>query len=142
MASQICMYTSFFKRQRQYDTFKAKEIINREILPQQTASQVCMYTPFFKRERQCDTFKAKEIINREILPQLDKRRARYTCTLHSLSVSDNDMFKRKKLSIERYCHNKWQARYACVPRSLRVSDNMTHLKLKKLSIERYCHNKR
>ena len=26
-ASQICMYTSFFKRERQYDPFKAKEII-------------------------------------------------------------------------------------------------------------------
>ena len=47
--SKICMYTSFFKRQRQYDTFKAKEIINREILPQQTVSQIYMYTSFFKR---------------------------------------------------------------------------------------------
>ena len=39
------------KRQRQYDTFKAKEIINREILPQQTASQIYMHTSFFKRGR-------------------------------------------------------------------------------------------
>ena len=49
--SKICMYTSFFKRQRQYDKFKAKKIINREILPQQTASQIYMYTSFFKRGR-------------------------------------------------------------------------------------------
>ena len=63
------MYTSFFKRQRQYDTFKAKEIINREILPQQTASQIYMHTSFFKRGRGKDSFKAKEIINLEIMPQ-------------------------------------------------------------------------
>ena len=51
------MYTS----ERQYDLFKAKEIINQEILPQQRASQICMYTSFFKRQRQYDTFKRKKI---------------------------------------------------------------------------------
>ena len=28
------MYSSFFKRERQYDLFRAKEIMNRRILPQ------------------------------------------------------------------------------------------------------------
>ena len=63
------VYLILIKRQRQYDSFKAKEIINQEILPQQTASQIYTYTSFFKRERQYDPFKAKGIINREILPQ-------------------------------------------------------------------------
>ena len=83
------------KRERKYDTLKptnyveAKEIINREILPRQMASQICMYTSFSKRQRQYDRF------------------------------------KRKKLSIERYRHNKRRARYACILRSLSVSENMT-----------------
>ena len=90
-ASQIYMYTSFFKRGRGYGRhLKRREIINQEILPQQKASQICMYT-FFKRERKYDTF------------------------------------KRKKLSIKRYCHDKWRARYACLLRSLSVSENMTRL---------------
>ena len=62
------MYTSFFKREGQYDPFRAKEIINRGILQQQT-SQIYMYTSFFKRERQYDPFRGKEIINRGILQQ-------------------------------------------------------------------------
>ena len=62
------MYTSFFKRERQYDPFRVKENMNRRILPQQT-SQIYMYTLFFMRERQHDPFRAKEIINREILQQ-------------------------------------------------------------------------
>ena len=62
------MYTSFFKRERQHDPFRAKEIIIRGILPQHT-SQIYMYTSFFKRERQYDPFRAKEIMNRRILPQ-------------------------------------------------------------------------
>ena len=153
------MYTSFFKRQRQYDTFKrkkisikrychnkraryaciprslsvsdnmptrafkAKEIINREILPQQTASQICMYTSFFNRQRQYDTFKAREIVNREILPQ---QMASQICMYTSFFKRQRqyDTLKRKKISIKRYCHNK-RARYACIPRSLSVSDNMT-----------------
>ena len=41
--SKICMYTSFFKRQRQYDTLKAKEIINREILPQGSEPDMHVY---------------------------------------------------------------------------------------------------
>ena len=65
--SQIYMYSSFFMRERQYDPFRAKEIMNRRILPQQT-SQIYMYTSFFTRERQHDPFRAKEIINRRILP--------------------------------------------------------------------------
>ena len=59
------MYSSFFKRERQYDPFRAKEIINRGILQQQTI----MYSSFFKREQQYDPFRAKEIINRGILQQ-------------------------------------------------------------------------
>ena len=59
--SQIHIYTSFFKCERQYGGFKAKENINCGILPQQT-SQICVYTSFFKRERQYDPFKTKEII--------------------------------------------------------------------------------
>ena len=35
--SQIYMYSSFFKRERQYNPFRAKEIMNRRILPQQTS---------------------------------------------------------------------------------------------------------
>jgi len=61
-------YTSFFKRERQYDAFKAKENANRGILPQQTR-QIYMYTSFFKRERQYDAFKAIENINRWLLPK-------------------------------------------------------------------------
>ena len=57
------MYTSFFKRERQHDPFRAKEILNRGILQQQT-SQIYMYSSFFKRERQYDLFRAKEIMNR------------------------------------------------------------------------------
>ena len=62
------MYSSFCKRGWQYDPFRAKEIINRRILQQQT-SQMYMYSSFFKRERQHDPFRAKEIINRGILQQ-------------------------------------------------------------------------
>ena len=58
----------FCIRPRQHDPFRAKEIINRRILPQQT-SQIYMYSSFFKRERQYDLFIAKEIMNRRILPQ-------------------------------------------------------------------------
>ena len=64
----IHVYLVPFKRERQYDPFRTKEIINRGILQQQT-SQIYMYTSFFKRERQYDPFKAKEIINRGILQQ-------------------------------------------------------------------------
>ena len=49
-------------------SFRAKEIINRRILPQQT-SQTYMYSSFVKRELQYDPFRAKEIINPGILQQ-------------------------------------------------------------------------
>ena len=57
------MYTSFFKRERQHDPLRAKEILNWRILQQQT-SQIYMYSSFFKRERQYDLLRAKEIMNR------------------------------------------------------------------------------
>ena len=49
--SQLYMFTSFFKRERQYGAFKANEIINREALPRRT-SEIYMYTSCFERERQ------------------------------------------------------------------------------------------
>ena len=129
--SQIYIYTSLFKRERQYDTFKTKANINQEILPQQKASQICMYSSFFKREQQYDTFKRKKL-SIERYCHINKRRARYTCIL----LSDNmTCLKRKKLSIKRYCHNKGRARYACIPRSLSVSDNMTRLSERKYQLK-------
>ena len=135
------MYSSFFKRERQYDPFRAKEIINRRILPQQT-SQIYMYTSFFKPERQHDPFREKEIINRGKKLSTEgychNEQARYTRIPRSLSVSDNmTRLERKKLSIEGDYNNK-RARYTCIARSLSVSDNMTRLERKKLSIDGYC----
>ena len=46
---QISMYTSLFKRARQYDAFKVKE-----------KRQIYMYTSFFKREWQNNAFIAKQ----------------------------------------------------------------------------------
>ena len=94
--SQTYMYSSFFKRERQYDPFRAKKIINRGILQQQTI----MYSSFFKREQQYDPFRAKEIINRGILQQQ--------------TIMYSSFFKRElqydpfraKLSIEGYYNNK------------------------------------
>ena len=58
--SQICMYTSFFKREPQYGVFKAKKNTDQSRDNAQQTSQICMYTLFFKRERQYGVFKARE----------------------------------------------------------------------------------
>ena len=70
------MCTSFFKRERQYDTFKAKEIINKEIMPQQT-SQIYMHTSFFKRERQIITRLERKKLS--IHGYCHNKQAQYTC---------------------------------------------------------------
>ena len=97
--SQTYMYSSFFKRERQYDPFGAKEIINRGSRDTATTNDhviarslsvsknmtrlerkklsiegYCnnkrfMYSSFFKLELQYDPFRAKENINRGILQQ-------------------------------------------------------------------------
>ena len=140
--SQIYMYTSFFKRERQYDPFRAKEIINRGILPQQT-SQMYMYTSFFKRERQYDPFRAKEIINRGILPQQTSQIYMYTSFFKR--ERQYDPFRAKKLSVEGYCNNK-RARYTCIPRSLPpfslIRDfrkQNTHENVSKISVNHTCY---
>ena len=69
-----------------------KEIINQEILPQQT-SQICMYTSFLSVSDN-DAFEAKEI---SVKGYCHKKRARYTCIPHSLSLNDMARLKRKKM---------------------------------------------
>ena len=99
------MYTSFFKRERRYDPFRAKEIINLGILLQET-SHICMYTSFFKRERQYDPFRAKEIIHLGILSQETSHICMYT-----------SFFKRQYEATDTATTNRPHVR-AC------VSDNM------------------
>ena len=132
--SQIYMYTSFFKRERQHDPFRAKEIINRGILQQQT-SQIYMYTSFFYPASRVSFDLPRQT---DLSRKIDGDSAR---RVRSLSASDNmqnmTRLERKKLSIDGYCNNKL-ARYTCIARSLSVSDTMTRLdclERKKLSID-------
>ena len=44
MASQICMYTSFFKRQRQYDTFKREKLSIERYCHNKWRARLCPHT--------------------------------------------------------------------------------------------------
>ena len=101
-----------------------------------TVCRFLRFVRFFRiRSVKCiKTFEAKENINQGILPQ-QWRRARHILLARSLSVSDHmASSKRKKISIEGWCHNK-RARYACIHRYLSVSDNMACSKRKRISTE-------
>ena len=95
------MYTSFFKRQRQYDTFKAKELsIERYCHNKRRARYACIPRSLSVSDNMTRLKRKKLSIERYCH---NKRRARYmyTCILRSLSVSDNmTRLKRNKLSIE------------------------------------------
>ena len=117
MASQICMYTSFFKHQRQYDTFKRDKLSNERYCHNKwQARYACILRSLSVGDNMTRLSETKFIIKRDILPQ---QTASQICMYTSFFKRQRqyDTFKAKELSIERYCHKKRRARYACIPRS-------------------------
>ena len=117
------MYTSFSKRERQYDPCRAKEILTIQepagtakawattTRTNQNKNKPNMYTSFSKRERQYDPCRAKEINNPG---------TRRYCK----SVGENKQEQAKT-----------RTSLICIPRSLSVSNNMTRVGRKKLTIQ-------
>ena len=138
---QICIYTSFFKRERQYGAFKAKEISIKGFCHNKQASYRCIHRSLSVSDKMT-RLKRKKL---SIEGCCQNKQARYTFIPCSLVQSGKKYQSRDNATTNkpdphvslvlkaignincRYCRNK-QARYACIPRCLSVSDNMTRLK--------------
>ena len=100
----IYTYSSFFKRERQHDPFRAKEIINRGkklSIEGYCHNKQARYTRIPRSLSVSDNMTRLERKKLSIEGYCSNKLARYTRIARSLSVSDNmTRLERKKLSIE------------------------------------------
>ena len=128
------MYTSFFKRERQYDPFGAKEIINRRDTA--TINKPNMHTSFFKRERQYDPFGAKAWATiakawwATIWPVWSERNNQSTDTTTTNKPNTHTSFCKRERQYDPF-ETKEIINLGVIPHSLSVSDNMARLQRKK-----------
>ena len=121
--SQIYMYTSFFRRERHYDPFRSKEIINRGI--RYCNNKGARYTCIARSLSVSDTMTRLE--RKKLSVEGSDTATTKEPDIHVYSSffkreRQHDPFRAKEIISRRirYCNNK-RARYTCIARSFFLS---------------------